>query len=132
MILSLPTLPPSVNRARKIHKRGDKRFIGSTDEYRAWIEESSLRVMAQRRGGECIAGAFRVEFTLTRPDKRRRDADNLLKASLDALTKGGAIADDSNAQRIEIAWIEDGPPGMSIVITPVSDLRPSSIGRRAA
>lgn len=116
MILSLSSLPPSVNRARKIHKRGEKRFIGSTDEYRSWIAASSLQIMAQRRG-KLIEGPFSIDITVTRPDKRRRDLDNLLKATLDATVKGGAVTDDSNAERLSIGWNPDGPPGMSIVIS---------------
>ncbi len=118
MILSLPSLPPSVNQARTIHKRGDKRFIGSSSVYRAWIEEMTHRVKVQR-GAQRVSGPFRIEFTATRPDKRKRDADNLLKASLDAIVKGGAVDDDSDAAKISIEWIEDGPPGMAIVISPI-------------
>ena len=117
MILSLSSLPPSVNAARTIHKRGKKRFIGSTDAYRNWIEAMAWDVCIQR-GPQRIEGPFRIEFTVTRPDKRKRDADNLLKGAMDAVVKGGAVEDDSLADDIRIKWIEDGQPGMSIVITP--------------
>ena len=116
MILSFPSLPPSVNRARTIHKRGDKRFIGSSSVYSAWIDEMAWAVKVQR-GAQRVEGPFCIEFTATRPDKRKRDADNLLKAGLDAIVKGGAVDDDSLADEIRIKWIDDGAPGMSIVIT---------------
>lgn len=129
MILSLSSLPPSVNKARTIHKRGNKRFIASTDEYRDWINDSAWEVNIQRRH-EQITGAFRIDVTATRPTlKRKRDLDNFWKATMDAVVKGGAIEDDSFADDIRIKWIDDGPPGMSIIISPLETRRQE---RRAA
>jgi crossover junction endodeoxyribonuclease RusA len=44
------------------------------------------------------------------PDKRHRDLDNLLKATLDALAGAGVIANDRHCRRIEARWVEDGAP----------------------
>lgn len=41
-----------------------------------------------------------VQITLCPPDKRKRDIDNYLKATLDALTKAGAWEDDE-----QIDWL---------------------------
>lgn len=118
MILSLPSLPPSVNRARTMHKREGKNFIGSSKEYRAWIAEASVRIMGQRKG-MLVDGPFCIDITATRPDKRKRDIDNLAKPILDACVKGGAVTDDSLVERLSIGWISDGVPGMSIIISEV-------------
>lgn len=41
-----------------------------------------------------MSGRLCAKIELYPPDRRRRDIDNLLKPLLDALTHGGAIADD--------------------------------------
>ena len=41
-----------------------------------------------------------------RPDKRRRDLDNIIKPCLDALVKGGVIADDKDCEWIEAWWAD--------------------------
>lgn len=41
------------------------------------------------------------------PDNRRRDLDNLLKASLDALTHAGIWLDDSQIKDLRIFWAKE-------------------------
>jgi crossover junction endodeoxyribonuclease RusA len=38
------------------------------------------------------------------PDARKRDLDNLLKATLDALTAARVWQDDNQVKRIELRW----------------------------
>lgn len=47
---------------------------------------------------------LRVEIEAWRPDKRRRDLDNLLKATLDGLAHAGVYADDSQIVDLRIYW----------------------------
>jgi Holliday junction resolvase RusA-like endonuclease len=54
------------------------------------------------------------------PDKRHRDLDNLLKASLDALAGAGVIANDRYCQWIEARWVEDGAP-CTIILESLGD-----------
>jgi Holliday junction resolvase RusA-like endonuclease len=47
---------------------------------------------------------------VVQPDKRHRDLDNTLKATLDALAGAGVIANDRHCRWIEARWVEDGAP----------------------
>jgi Holliday junction resolvase RusA-like endonuclease len=44
------------------------------------------------------------------PDRRHRDLDNLLKASLDALASAGVVENDCYCRWIEARWVEDSAP----------------------
>ena len=47
---------------------------------------------------------LRVEVEAFRPDRRRRDLDNLLKAVLDGLAHAGVYGDDEQIQDLRIYW----------------------------
>lgn len=59
-----------------------------------------------QRGAKHYKGKIRVEIEAYRPDNRRRDLDNLLKASLDGCTHAGVWEDDSNIVDLRIYWAE--------------------------
>jgi crossover junction endodeoxyribonuclease RusA len=52
-------------------------------------------------------GLLRVTIEAWRPDKRRRDLDNLLKATLDSLAHAGVYDDDSQIVDLRIYWAPD-------------------------
>jgi crossover junction endodeoxyribonuclease RusA len=52
-----------------------------------------------------------------RPDKRKRDIDNLLKPVLDALQMSGVIQDDHYAQSVFAQWVPE-LVGIRVTITP--------------
>lgn len=60
-----------------------------------------------QRGAKHYAGKIKVEIEAFRPDNRRRDLDNLLKASLDGCTHAGVWEDDSNIVDLRIYWAEN-------------------------
>lgn len=62
-----------------------------------------------------MEGRLAVRVTVCPPDHRRRDIDNVQKALLDALAKGGAYRDDSQIDRLEV---ERGPvtPGGKVLV----------------
>ena len=62
------------------------------------------------RGQQPIACEYKLSLHVVRPDRRRRDLDNLFKAISDALVLAGAIADDSLCGWIEARWVEAGNP----------------------
>jgi crossover junction endodeoxyribonuclease RusA len=53
---------------------------------------------------ELIEGPIRVEIDAYRPDNRKRDLDNILKALLDGMAKGLVYEDDSQIKDLSIKW----------------------------
>ena len=42
-----------------------------------------------------------------RPDRRRRDLDNLLKALLDSMTHAGVMQDDALIEDLRVYWADE-------------------------
>jgi len=99
--------PPSANRLWRQFKG---RTIKSAD-YRVWITEAALRIGQV----QTITGPYVVIFDATRPDNRRRDLDNLLKAASDALTACKVVEDDSLCQSLTIRWVGEPVKGGKLV-----------------
>ena len=57
---------------------------------------------------EKITGPYKLTLLAVRPDNRRRDLDNLLKATSDLLTGLGVISDDSQCAELSAKWISTG------------------------
>lgn len=106
--LQLP-LPPSANRLWVRAQKGMRR----SDEYVAWLLEAGWTAKAQRCGK--VAGPFKVSIHATRPDKRKRDIDNLIKPSLDLMEHLQIIEDDSDCQMVSARWVTAGE-GVTIII----------------
>lgn len=94
--------PPSVNTYWRTFQN---RMIISADG-RAYRKAVADQVLVQR-GAKHLAGKLVVEIEAWRPDNRRRDLDNLLKAVLDGLTHAGVWDDDSNIVDLRIYWAEN-------------------------
>ena len=93
--LELP-YPPSVNR---YWRRVGPRTIISREgrEYR-----EAVAGILRDVGIPPFTGPVCVVIHAYMPDRRRRDLDNLLKATLDALAYGGAYHDDSQVDELHI------------------------------
>lgn len=93
--------PPSVNAMwRTVMINGSGRTMLSKDgrEYR-----ETVRRVVRRIGITCpTICRLRVELRACAPDRRRRDLDNILKASLDALTHAGVWDDDSQIDELSV------------------------------
>ena len=98
--LTLPW-PPSVN---KYWRTFQGRMIISA-EGRSYRKAVADQVLIQR-GAKHYAGKLRVQIEAYRPDNRRRDLDNLLKAVLDGCTHAGVWEDDSNIVDLRIYWAD--------------------------
>ena len=59
-------------------------------EYRKVVADQVLI----QKGAKHYQGKIKMSIEAWRPDERRRDLDNLLKAPLDALTHAGVYLDD--------------------------------------
>lgn len=106
--LELP-YPPSVNHywrhvgARTLISRGGRAF------------RQAVCALLAARGVRPIVGPLDVRIDLYPPDRRRRDADNLQKALLDALAHGGAYFDDSQIVHLD-TWKHGPVPGGKTVV----------------
>jgi len=91
--------PPSVN---TYWRNFDGRMIISLRgrEYREAVE----KLIMVNRQQKHFDGPLRVIIAAYRPDKRRRDLDNLLKATCDALCHAGVYEDDSQIHGLRIFW----------------------------
>ena len=69
-------------------------------EYRKAVADQVL----VQRGAKHYEGKLRVVIEAWKPDNRRRDLDNLLKAVLDSLTHAGVWSDDGNIVDLRIYW----------------------------
>jgi crossover junction endodeoxyribonuclease RusA len=129
---SIP-LPPSLNKLWV--PRGGKHpgALARSAEYRRWARVAGSEILGQ--SPRAITGAVRVWLLAGPPDKRRRDADNLLKASLDLLVALNVIGDDSNVLQVAAAWDTGIAPGQArLHVRPLGRQRlfPTAQGRSAA
>lgn len=102
MISFTVSMPPTANNLF-LNVRGKGRV--KTPEYRAWIETNGWVIKTAMVTGK-IAGPYALRVQVGKPDNRRRDISNLIKALEDLLVSTGAVRDDSDCQRIEIGWSE--------------------------
>ncbi len=98
--------PPSTNNLFVNGRNGRGRF--TSPAYKAWQAEAGLVVKAQAKGKR-IAGTYAMEVRLVRPDARKRDASNYLKAVEDLFVWLGVVDDDSECQFVSAEWVKKGP-----------------------
>ena len=104
--LQLP-YPPSVNQYyRKF--RNIMVISAAGRKFQKEVRESVGSVATQ-------TGRLRVEIEVHAPDRRKRDIDNVCKATLDALTKSGVYNDDSQIDVLIVIRRSVVPGGCLIV-----------------
>lgn len=89
--------PPSTNTYWR-HVGAKVLISAKGREYRAAVAGLALENRWPRFGSQRLHVAIEAWM----PDKRRRDLDNLLKATLDALTHAGIWDDDSQIDQLSI------------------------------
>lgn len=62
-----------------------------------------------------ILGPYKLVIIAVKPDKRRRDIDNLVKAVSDVLQDTGLIEDDCLCQEVTAKWAKEGPEMLIIL-----------------
>jgi crossover junction endodeoxyribonuclease RusA len=111
--LALP-YPPSAN---TIWRAVGGRVILS-EKGRLYRCQIAFDVMSQLGRFRSISGPLALAVEVMPPDRRRRDLDNVLKATLDGLTHAKVWGDDSQVKRIEIEMHEPTKGGrLNITIT---------------
>jgi crossover junction endodeoxyribonuclease RusA len=96
MNVTLPW-PPSVNHYWQRNKNGGMRISAEGLSFRE-------RVAWTLPKQPPLTGPLSVQIEAWAPDRRKRDLDNILKATLDALTHAGAMGDDSQVWDLRIYW----------------------------
>lgn len=66
----------------------------------------AVMVLCLQQKIETITAPIKVEILAYRPDNRKRDLDNLLKAALDGMAKGMIYEDDSQIRDLNIKWAD--------------------------
>lgn len=99
MTVTLPW-PPSVNHYWQRNKNGGMRIGAAGLAFRERVAQTLPRQPP-------MTGPLTVQIEAWAPDRRKRDLDNILKATLDALTHAGAIEDDSQVWDLRIYWASE-------------------------
>ena len=102
--LTLPW-PPSVNRLWRMGKGN----WYSTDQYRNFQKIVYYSVNLSRRLKFEDTATLGVNLYAYPPDKRKRDLDGLLKATLDSLQHSGLFKDDSMIKRLFLEMRDPDP-----------------------
>lgn len=111
VIIRLP-YPVSVNAMyRNVRGRGRVK----TKKYLDWIGRSAFSYI-KKPFDECV-----VHIKVKRPDKRKRDIDNIAKGILDLLVHCCVLSDDRCVEKLIIEWVYDGPDGATIEIRKIED-----------
>jgi crossover junction endodeoxyribonuclease RusA len=94
---SLPYPPTTNNLFRNAGSRRVK-----TERYSSWLIAAGNQMYVQ--GRKRISGPVSLSIALRKPDKRKRDISNTIKAVEDLLVSMAVIDDDSLVQRLSVAW----------------------------
>lgn len=108
MKINLPW-PPSVNHYWFIVacKGGGRKVIGKKGK----VFREEVREIFGAHNEKQQVGRLSVRIEAYPPDRRKRDLDNLLKATLDALEQAGAYEDDSQIDDLRIIRKDVCKPG---------------------
>ena len=93
LTLTLP-YPPTVNR----HLIPVSGRLVKSPQHREYAATCGKMIQVYRRGQPPLTCDLIVTIELHPPDRRKRDADNPIKAALDALKAGGVYLDDSQVK----------------------------------
>ena len=108
-------LAPSTNNLFINAPKGGSRARVRSPAYRQWAQLAGWEVRTQRP--RPMKGRVTLQFFHGRPDKRRRDASNYIKAPEDLLVSLGIIEDDSLVEGCSSFWVP-GQSGTVVWITP--------------
>jgi crossover junction endodeoxyribonuclease RusA len=94
--------PPTAN---KIWIRAYK-GMRLAPHYERWLASAGIIANAQRQG--MMPGRYKLSIDAVRPDRKKRDLDNIIKPISDLLVKIGSVQDDSLCEMISARWVTTG------------------------
>jgi crossover junction endodeoxyribonuclease RusA len=71
-----------------------------------FFQEAALTIRSQVRNKPIITENIKVVITAYPPDRRKRDIDNLCKATLDCLEKSQVIQNDNQVRSLNISFAD--------------------------
>ena len=92
VVIETDFVAPGDNHRNRYFTRGGRVMCAPTPEYAEFISLMGWAWKQQHR--EPLTGYWRLHLEITWQDRRRRDANNLLKTICDALERAGAVEDD--------------------------------------
>jgi crossover junction endodeoxyribonuclease RusA len=105
---SVDILLPRVPSTNRLWRIGKGRMFRS-QEYENWLVECVILIRQQKI--RRLKGAYTLMVCAVRPDKRRRDIDNVgSKAVNDLLQHAGIVEDDCLCEMLTAKWVTTGPP----------------------
>ncbi len=121
MITLSLSYPPSVNRYWRTVRVGNANRTLISREGRDYRAEAQRAVLLARAAAHLprapLSMPVAVIIAVRAPDNRRRDLDNILKATLEALVHAGVLADDSLVHALYVERMNPEPPRGRIDLT---------------
>lgn len=77
-----------------------------SNRYMAWLQVASVAAYQQKQ--KKFQGLYKLSIQASRPDKRRRDIDNLIKPISDLLQTIGLVRDDCDCEMVSARWVTTG------------------------
>jgi crossover junction endodeoxyribonuclease RusA len=98
------TFPPSANSIWRHKGRG---MAYRSPKYMEWLQFNAVQVLIHKPA-KIIAKPYKLTVLAVKPDKRKRDLDNLIKPLQDFLMHCHVVEDDSFCHCIEMKWVAEG------------------------
>lgn len=122
--------PPSANRYYRHLSKGPLAGRSLISKAGRVFREDAVRACGEQGCPlQPLAEPVRVEVHANPPDARRRDLDNLLKPTMDALTHAGVLADDSWVKQLYIEMGERAAPlgVLTVLVLPITRKEPAQV-----
>jgi len=100
--------PPSVN---SMYAGKARRY--KSPRYKKWIDQAQVMACKQKLP-VWVNGPVQVQLDFVKPDKRKRDLDNLAKAVLDFCTDAQVWKDDCQVEHLTLRWVEADFVGVKV------------------
>lgn len=127
-MITLP-LPPSINHCYRRHTlKTGQRINVLTREAEMWRTQAAIQVAAWARDeatppDPLTADQWVIGMRVFWPDKRRRDADNLMKLILDAVKEGTGVDDSRMLPQVWRVAVDRERPRVEVDIASTHHIR---------